>query len=114
MHIDSYQFGSIVIDGREYGSDCLILGDSVYADWWRRQGHLLVVDDLQSIISARPSVLVVGCGVSAMMKVPGETRRALQERNIELIALDTPRAVEKFNELTSGKQNVAAALHLSC
>jgi len=30
MHIDSYQFGRIVIDGESYSSDCLIVSVKVY------------------------------------------------------------------------------------
>jgi len=41
MHIDSYQFGEVVIDGVRYTSDCIILGGDVQADWWRKQGHSL-------------------------------------------------------------------------
>ncbi len=33
---------------------------------------------------------------------------------IELVALDTHKAVAKFNELSEQRQNVAAALHLTC
>jgi hypothetical protein len=114
MHIDSYKFGEIVIDGISYSSDCLIVGDSIRANWWRKQGHLLVPEDLQPVIAAKPSVLVVGCGASGMMKVSEETRQALQLQNIELIALDTNEAVTRFNELTQKGVNVAAALHLTC
>ena len=114
MHIDSYQFGKIVVDGMDYSSDCLILGDSVQANWWRKQGHLLAVDDLQPVIAAKPSALVVGCGASGMMKVCEETRQVLQQQNIELIALDTNEAVDMFNELAKKGQDIAAALHLTC
>ncbi|MHC4434960.1 MAG: Mth938-like domain-containing protein [Planctomycetota bacterium] len=114
MHIDSYEFGNIVIDGTAYSSDCLIFGDSVQADWWRKQGHLLAAEDLQPVLAAKPSVLVVGCGTSRMMKVSEQTRQALQQQNIELIALATNEAVEKFNELNEKGQDVAAALHLTC
>lgn len=114
MHIDSYQFGKIVIDGVDYSSDCIILGDTVHSNWWRKQGHSLSAGDLQAVIAARPSVLIVGCGASGLMKVPGETRRALQEHNIQTEALDTRRAVERFNELSQEGVNVAAALHLTC
>ncbi|MHC4072705.1 MAG: Mth938-like domain-containing protein [Planctomycetota bacterium] len=114
MHIDSYQFGEIVIDGTPHTSDCLILADSVQANWWRKQGHRLAAEDLQPVIAAAPSVLVVGCGVSSMMKVPEDTRQTLQQQNIELVALDTHAAVAKFNELAGQHQNVAAALHLTC
>jgi hypothetical protein len=114
MHIDSYQFGEIVIDGISYTSDCLILGDSVYANWWRKQGHLLSAEDLQDVIAAKPSVLVVGCGASGFMKIAEKTRQILQEHGIELKALDTYKAVQRFNELTKTGVNVAAALHLTC
>ncbi len=114
MHIDSYQFGKIVIDGTGYSSDCVILGDSVQTNWWRKQGHLLAVEDLQPVIEAKPSFLVVGCGASGMMKVSEETRQVLQQQNIELIALDTNDAVARFNELAEKGENVAAALHLTC
>lgn len=114
MHIDSYQFGKIVIDGVNYSSDCIILGDTVQANWWRKQGHSLAVDDLKTIIAAKPSVLVVGCGASGFMKVPEKTRQVLQEHDIQLETLDTHKAVERFNELSQAGVNVAAALHLTC
>jgi hypothetical protein len=114
MNIDSYQFGKIVIDGAAYSGDCLILGDSVQPNWRRKQGHLLSAEDVRPIIAARPSVLVVGCGAYAMMKVPDRTRRALQEENIQLEAIDTHKAVQRFNELSQAGANVAAALHLTC
>ena len=114
MHIDSYRFGEIVIDGTSYSSDCLIVSDSVEANWWRKQGHMLAPEDLLPVTAAKPSVLVVGCGASGMMKVSEETRQALQQQNIELIALDTGEAVARFNELARERQDVAAALHLTC
>ena len=114
MHIDSYQFGKIVIDGTAYNSDCLILSDYVQSNWWRKQGHLLAAEDLQPVIAAKPSVLVVGCGSSGLMKVSEDTRQVLQRQNIELLALDTRKAVARFNELAEKGEKVAAALHLTC
>ena len=114
MHIDSYQFGKIVIDGVDYTSDLIILGDEVQSDWWRKQGHSLAADDLKTILKAKPSVLVVGCGASGLMDVPDQTRQALKERDIQLEAFDSYKAVQKFNELSEAGVNVAAALHLTC
>ena len=114
MHIDSYKFGEIVIDGADYRSDCIILGDSVQSNWWRKQGHSLAAEDLQPVITAKPSVLIVGCGASALMKVPEETKQVLQRHNIRTETLDTRRAVERFNELSQAGLDVAAALHLTC
>jgi len=114
MHIDSYQFGRIVVDGTAYNSDLIILGGAVRPNWWRGQGHLLSVEDLQTVIAAGPSVLIVGCGASGMMKVPDATRQTLAEHQIRLEALDTRKAVQRFNELSRQGANVAAALHLTC
>jgi len=114
MHIDSYQFGQIVIDGVTYSSDCIITGDSVQANWWRKQGHSLAEEDLETVIAAAPAVLVVGCGASAMMNVPDKTRQLLQQHNIRLEAMDTKRAVQRFNELSQAGVNAAAAMHLTC
>ncbi len=114
MHIDSYQFGEIVIDGAGYNSDVIILGETVQSNWWRKQGHSLAAEDLKAVIEAKPSVLVVGCGASGMMDVPETTQQFLKENNIQLEAMGTYKAVEKFNELSEGGVNVAAALHLTC
>jgi hypothetical protein len=114
MQIDSYQFGKIVIDGISYSSDIIILGGSVQADWWRKEGHSLAVEDLKSVIGAGPSVLIVGCGASGLMKVPERTRQVLQENNIQLEAVDTHKAVQRFNELSQAGEDVAAAMHLTC
>lgn len=114
MHIDSYQFGEIVIDGTTYKSDCLIMNDSVNPDWWRKQGHLLAIEDLESVIDTKPSVLIVGCGASGLMKVSKDVDQVLEKHGIELFAANTKKAAEKFNELTEKDDNVAAALHLTC
>lgn len=114
MHIDSYQFGKIVIDGTAYHSDCLFLGGSVHANWRRKQGHVLAPEDLQLVIEAKPSILIVGCGASGLMRISEDAESVLQREGIELIALDTHKAVKKYNELDEKGENVAVALHLTC
>lgn len=114
MHIDSYQFGKIVIDGTAYTSDCLIISGSVKDNWWRKQGHLLTPEDLETVIETRPRILVVGCGASGMMKISKDTEKLLQEHSIELFETNTNNAVEKFNELSEKGEKVVAAFHLTC
>ena len=114
MHIDSYQFGRIIIDDAEYTSDVIIIEGRVHPDWWRQQGHSLSMADLETVVAAGPSVLVIGCGAAGLMKVPDTTRRALEELNIRVEALNTQKAVQRFNELSQTGENVAAALHLTC
>jgi len=114
VRIDSYQFGRIVIDRVTYKSDCIILADAVLANWRRKQGHFLSVEDLHPVVTAKPSILVVGCGASGLMKIAKELPQFLQQHNIALEAYDTYQAVERFNELSQAGKIVAAALHLTC
>jgi hypothetical protein len=111
--IESYQFGRIVIDGQAHYKDIIILPDRVLTGWWRKEGHALHPQDLEAVFEAAPEVLVVGQGASGLMRVADETKRALQDAGIELIALPTGKAVETFNHLRN-KRAVAAALHLTC
>ena len=114
MKISSYQFGRIVIDGVTYSNDCLIIGENVHTNWWRKQGHWLSPGDLQPVVEAKPSILVVGCGASGQMKISKDLPQFLQGHNITLKAFDTYKAIERFNELSRAGENPAAALHLTC
>ncbi len=60
MHINSYEFGTIVIDGRIYRADLLIWPGHIKTDWWRLEGHLLQLPDVLEALAAAPQVLVVG------------------------------------------------------
>jgi hypothetical protein len=114
MHIDSYKFGKIIINGKEYSSDCIIFGDSVKPNWRRKRGHSLSDKDLQPVINAKPTVLIVGSGKSGKMKIPNDTRHFLLEEEILLEIVNTNKAVERFNELSKTGVKIAAALHLAC
>ena len=114
MHVDSYKFGQIVIDGETYNSDVIIFAGSVQSNWWRQQGHSLSSADLETVIEAKPAILVVGCGSPGLMKVPDQTRQYLQDRDIQLEVFDSKKAVGRFNELSEEGSNVVAAFHLTC
>jgi hypothetical protein len=117
--IEKYEFGSLIVDGKEYHSDVIILpeaapgGQRVDANWWRKEGHRLDKADVDKVTGAKPEVLVVGTGYYGRMKVPEETAEFLSGLGIELYAQPTKEACQKYNEL-EGTRKVAAALHLTC
>ena len=113
MHIDSYEFGSIVVDGRTYHQDLLIWPGWIKADWWRLEGHLLQLPDVAEALAAAPQVLVVGTGESGQMQVDPELVAYLKDKRIDLVAQPTREACRSFNEL-AGQRRLAAALHLTC
>ncbi len=111
--INSYRFGEILIDGEKHSSDVLIFPRRVDAGWWRRSGHELCSEDLEAVVSEKPEVLVVGTGSYGLLSVLPETRSYLESRGIKLIAENTEKACETYNQLCRSRK-VVAALHLTC
>ncbi len=114
MRIESYRFGRMVVDGREYRKDLKILPPSVVENWWRKEGHKLHLEDIGDILEYAPEVLVVGTGAYGFMKVLSEVKEELSRRGIRLIAERTSRAVEAFNSLYEEGKRVCGAFHLTC
>jgi len=113
VHVDSYSFGRITVDGREYDSDLIIYPDRIDGSWWRKKSHKLYAEDIREALEAKPDVLVVGTGNSGRMSVTPQVGEEARKRGIELIAKKTAEAVRDYNSLSRGKRTVAA-LHLTC
>lgn len=109
-YIDNYEFGKIVINGKTYTNDLIIFPDKIKANWWRKQGHLLQVEDLDEVFEEKPKLLIIGTGASGAMSVDDKTKERLKQKNIKYEILPTREACNLFNE----KRNAIAALHLTC
>jgi hypothetical protein len=94
--IDHYEFGRIVVDGRDETKDLIVLPDRVVRNWWRRDGHALVLDDLVEVLDELPSHLVVGTGADGRMRPDPDTILQLQQRGVTVEALPTAQAVRRF------------------
>ena len=114
MRIDSYSFGVMKVDGTEYTADLIIFPNRIRANWWRRQGHSLAVEDLDDVLGFKPELLVIGKGASGLMGIPASTKKTLQEKGIELIAKNTGQAWGIFNEQIEKGRKVVGAFHLTC
>jgi len=113
MHIDSYEFGRIVVDGRSFSQDIILLPDGIQDSWWRLEGHRLQLPDVVQALAAKPEVLIVGTGQPGKMRVDPDLAAYLKENRIELIEVPTAQACQTFNALAA-RRKVAAALHLTC
>ena len=111
--IDSYSFGQMVVGGQTFTSDLIIFSDRIQSSWWRESGHRLVVEDLEDVFSEDLEVLVIGTGLSGLMKVEDEVKHLAQAKGIELIVDKTEKAVQRFNEVCVSKQTIGA-FHLTC
>ena len=113
--IDGYTFGRMVIDGKAYTSDLLILPDGTVADGWRRrQGHGLCLDDLQRLLDAGPRIVISGTGAYGVMRPAPDLAEALSRTGIDYTALPTREAICLYNQLCAGDKAVGACFHLTC
>jgi hypothetical protein len=110
--IEGYRFGRLMVDGQEETRDLLILPDRVVRDWWRKDGHSLVREDLDDVLDDLPPRLIVGTGASGQMRPDPEIIRDLRTRGVEVEVLRTDEAVARYAALDPAA--TAAALHLTC
>jgi hypothetical protein len=110
--ISDYEFGHVVVDGHEHSRDVIVLPGRVVPEWWRRDGHSLVLDDLDEVLDELPERLIVGCGAHGRLHPHPSVIEALEARGVEVEALPTAEAVERYGE--SDPDRTAAALHLTC
>jgi hypothetical protein len=115
MHIDQYSFGTLVVDGREIHGDVLVSPRGVQEHWWRREGHVLRLEDLAALPDADLRRLVVGTGGYGRMRPAVGLERELAERGVAVEVLPTAEAVDRINALLrAGAIGWAGALHLTC
>jgi hypothetical protein len=110
--LEGYRFGHLVVDGKEQTRDLIVLPDRVVTNWWRADGHRLVLADLDDVVDELPGHLVVGTGAYARMQPDPEAVERLRQRGVEVEAFPTGEAVRRYGELDS--RRTAAALHLTC
>ena len=113
MSIDSYRFGSIVVNGQQYDSDVIIFPDRVRDNWERKSGHELHLGDIAEVLAGDPEVLIVGTGAGGVMRVAPEVYQKAKEAGIKLIVEPTGQACQTYNQLCQSPK-VIAALHLTC
>jgi hypothetical protein len=110
--LDGYRFGHLIVDGEEQTRDVIVLPERVVSNWWRTDGHRLVLDDLKDVREDLPEHLVVGSGAYGQMRPDHEAVDELQREGSKVEALRTAEAVRRYGELDP--RRAAAALHLTC
>jgi hypothetical protein len=114
MQIDQYRFGHIEIAGQSYDADVVIFPDRVQDRWWRRKGHELSREDIETVLAEKPRVLVVGTGYYGRMQIGEETLGFLHAAGIDVRIAKTGDAVDEFNRLQRDCADIVAVLHLTC
>ena len=115
MQFDRFSFGSIRIDGVEYGYDVVIDRGEVFKRKKKASkkfreafGHTPL--SLEEDIPWKCRRLVVGTGTGAL-PVMEEVKSEAQRRKIELLILPTAEAIEELKRRPDGTN---AILHVTC
>ncbi len=116
--ISHYSFGNLKFKDKVFNKDLIIIktpqGEKILANWWRKEGHYLQVEDLKEVWKSSVEFLIVGTGAYGVMRVDPLVEKKAKELNIKLEAYKTSEAVVRFNELYSQGKSVAGAFHLTC
>ena len=112
--IDSFGFGSVVIDGKKYSSDLVIYPDGrIVVGWWRKSGHRLFTEDIHELIQAEPEVIIAGTGIYGYMKPDKGLENLLHQKGIAFFAEKNENAIQTYNQEVINKR-VGACFHLTC
>jgi hypothetical protein len=112
--ITDFSFGKIVVNGKTYTDDIKIVHGQVIADWWRKSGHRVDVEDIADILESSPEIVIIGKGSPGLMKTSAHLREKLATHKIALIEKKTSKAIEVFNKLFQEGRKVAAGFHITC
>ncbi|MBI2450224.1 MAG: hypothetical protein HYV47_01660 [Candidatus Nealsonbacteria bacterium] len=119
--IEDYQFGSITIDGEIYTHDIEVFWTGDVFDWWRKESHIIDVEDILDIVDQNPESIVIGTGQSGMAKITDAAKKLITDRGIKLYIDHTEQAIKTFNirkeesQEEDGKlEKVIGLFHLTC
>ncbi len=116
--INSFNFGFIVVDGRQYVCDGLILPDGNVKEREPGRGrlgsHTITESEVSKIIIEQPDIVVIGTGMSSLARLDADAENCMLRANVNHVVLPSFQAVEKFNQLIDEGKRVAALIHVTC
>ena len=116
--IEGFKFGSIVIGGKRYGRDVLMLPDGTVKQrkggFWKFGSHVIKKAEIEELVKASPEVVIIGTGTSAVARLAPDAEIPAREAAIELAVLPSKEAVERLNRLVEQGKRVSALIHITC
>ncbi len=112
--IEHYDFGEIVVNGKRYLRDLIITPNRIIANWWRKEGHKLSLEDLEDVLHEEADAIVIGTGYYGLMEVDDEVKEYFERKGIKVIVKPSCEAVIEYNNLVFKGMKVIGAFHLTC
>ena len=109
--IKAYEATHITVNEEVYRKSLIVRPETLWVDWAPSTVTELTLADFESILSAAPSILLLGTG--AQLQFPdAQLLAALQNHGIGIECMDTRRACYTYTVLSAEQRDVAAALLL--
>ncbi len=116
--IDSFNFGFIVVDEKQYSSDIIILPDGIVKERNSGKGrlgsHSITRSEVEALVRVQPDVILIGTGVHGMARLARDAEFYLMEPKLNLVLLPSPEVVRKYNHYVEDGEKVAALIHVTC
>ncbi len=112
--IEGTGFGWIVIDGKRYNSDVLILATGEIKDRYENfsgSSHSLSKIEVDILLTGSPEVIIVGTGQAGCLVIPKEIKDYIKKKDVSCLQFPTPEAIKVFNQ---EKRKKSALFHLTC
>ncbi|MGD8585375.1 MAG: MTH938/NDUFAF3 family protein [Chloroflexota bacterium] len=115
---EATSFGSITIDGQRFDHDVLICLDGTIQKRKKKlskkfygTSHMISVAEAEYIYEEGAQTLIVGSGQYDRVRLSAEAQAYFDVRGVEVIALATPQAVQRWNE---APENTIGLFHVTC
>jgi hypothetical protein len=116
--IDSFNFGFIVVDEKQYSSDIVILPDGIVKERDPGKGrlgsHSISRREIEALAKVQPDVILIGTGVHGMARLARDAEYYLREPSLNLTLLPSTEIVRKYNQYVEDGERVAALIHVTC
>jgi hypothetical protein len=118
VNIDSFNFGFIVVDNKQYAYDVVILPDGTVKERHPGKGrlgsHSIARSEVESLVRSSPDLILIGTGVNGMARLARDAEHYLMEPEVNLTLLPSPEVVKKYNQHVQDGESVAALIHVTC
>ena len=116
--IDGTEFGSITIEGTEFGHDVVIrlggrakkrkkkLSKAIYGT-----SHIISLDEARQVYERGARRLIIGAGQHGMVKLSDEAAEYFRRKKCQVELMPTPEAIRGWND---AKGAVISLFHVTC
>jgi hypothetical protein len=116
--VDKLNFSPVVVEGKKYRRDILILADGTVKE---RKGGILMFgghqvkrSELAQLSQGQPELVVVDTGTDGAAHVAPEAESWARANNVALLVQPSYDALARLNELTGQKKRFATLIHITC